>query len=111
VGEERTGEKMTIDERLERIEHITAGMAEQARKDREDSRQLGRETQRQIGEVAANLNVLTLRVGDVADRVVEVDERLGARIDQLAKESREADARLGERIETLVSAIGRVLPK
>jgi hypothetical protein len=90
---------MTIDKRLERIEHVTAGLAEERRKDREEFRVLWRDTQRQINDVAANLSKLTVQVA-------EVDDRLGARIETLAEESRAADLRLGKRIEALVSAMG-----
>lgn len=37
---------MTIEERFERIEHLTAGMAEERRKDREENKSLWRDTQR-----------------------------------------------------------------
>jgi uncharacterized protein YlxW (UPF0749 family) len=102
---------MTTEERFERIEHVTAGLAEERRKDREEYRQLWRDTQRQIYE-------LTLKIGDTNDAITRfgeesraADARLGARIDALAEESRAADARLGARIETLVSAIGaKLLP-
>ena len=90
---------MTIEERFERIEHVTAGLAEERLKDREENRQLWRDTQRQINELSV--------------RMIEVDERLGHRIEQLAEESRAQDKRLGERIDklgervdSLVSAIG-----
>jgi hypothetical protein len=86
---------MTTDERFERIEHVTAGLAEERRKDREEFRGLWRETQRQLNE-------LTIQV-------VEVDDRLGKRIEALAEESRAADRRLGERIEKLVSAMGEFI--
>jgi hypothetical protein len=49
---------MTIEERLDRIEHITAGLAEERRRDREEYRQLWRETQRQINELAGRVNEL-----------------------------------------------------
>ena len=39
---------VTIDERFERLENYTAGLGEQARKDREETRQLRRETQREM---------------------------------------------------------------
>jgi hypothetical protein len=97
---------MTIEERFERIEHVTAGLAEERRKDREEYRQLWRDNQRQI-------NDLTLKIADTADSVT----RLGEKLDFLAHESRESDRRLGERIDevdrrlgeridALVSAIG-----
>jgi chromosome segregation ATPase len=93
---------VTTEERLDRIEHITAGLSEQFRKDREENRQLWRATQRQISELA--------------DEMREADRRLEDRIEQLAEESREADKRLGARLETLagrvdalVSAMGSFL--
>jgi chaperonin cofactor prefoldin len=93
---------MTIDERLERIEHVTAGLAEERRKDREEFRGLWRDTQRQINDAAVNLGKLTMQV-------TEIDDRLGARIEALAEESRAADQRLGERIKALVSAMGEFI--
>jgi hypothetical protein len=104
---------MTTEERFARIEHVTAGLAEERRKDREENRQLWRDTQRHLNEVASRIAEVDHRLGE---RIEEVDVRLGARIEQLAEESRaehkrlaEADKRLGERIETLVSAIGKVI--
>jgi methyl-accepting chemotaxis protein len=93
---------MTTEERFERIEHVTAGLAEERRKDREEFRRLWRDTQGQINEVATRLNELTIKVADV-------DDRLGKRIEALAEESRAADRRLGERIESMVSAIGEFI--
>jgi uncharacterized protein YlxW (UPF0749 family) len=97
---------MTIEERFERIEHVTAGMAEERRKDREENRQIWRETQRQINELTSKvadtqrqIDELTLKVADTHDAIT-----------RLAEESREADRRLGERIDALVSAIGKLLP-
>jgi hypothetical protein len=93
---------MTTEERFERIELVTAGLAEERRKDREEFRQLWRETQRHIDEVALNLGKLTVQV-------VEIDDRLGARIEALAEESRAADKRLEHRIESMVSGIGEFI--
>jgi len=89
---------MTTEERFERIEHVTAGLVEERRKDREEFRQLWRDTQRHIDEVAMNLGRLTVQV-------VEMDDRLGTRIEALAEESRAADKRLEQRIESMVSGI------
>jgi len=91
---------MTIEERFERIEHVTAGLAEERRKDREENRQLWRDTQRQINELATRMNDLTLKLADTNDAIT-----------RLAEESRAADRQLGERIDALVSAIGKLLPK
>ena len=81
---------MTIEERFERIEHVTASLAEERRKDREESRQLWRDTQRQIGELATRMSELTLKVADTNDAVT-----------RLAEESRAADQQLRERIDSL----------
>jgi len=100
---------MTTEQRIERIEHITAGLAEQSRKEREEDRQLWRDTQRQINELSA-------RVVQMGDELREADRRLGQRIEQLAEESRaahqrfdEQDQRLNQRIEGLTSAIGQLI--
>jgi len=91
---------MTVEERFERIEHITAGLAEERRKDGEEYRQLWRENQRQINELAVRMNDLTLKVADTNETVA-----------RLAEESRLGDQHLRERIESLVSAIGKWLAK
>ena len=44
---------MTIDERFERIEHYTAGLAGERRKDREEYKALWRDTQPKIDELGA----------------------------------------------------------
>jgi len=90
---------MTIEERLDRIEHISAGSDEQRRKDRETDRALWRETQQQINELGT--------------RIAALNDNLGARISQLAEEAaardRETDRRFREtdaRIDKLISAMG-----
>src|ERR1035437_9975550 len=88
---------MTTEERFERIEHITASLAEERGKDREEYRQLWRDTQRQ-------LNDLTIKIADTNDAVTRLAEETRDRIDHLAEESRAADQRLGDRIDSLVSA-------
>jgi septal ring factor EnvC (AmiA/AmiB activator) len=91
---------MTAEERFERIEHVTAGLVEERRRDREENRQIWRETQRQINELTARLNDLTLKVSDTNDAIA-----------RLADESRAADQQLRERIDGLVSAIGALIRK
>jgi len=90
---------LTVEERFERIEHITAGLAEERRKDREEYRQLWRDTQRRINDLATGMVDLRRQVSELA-----VETRL--RIEQLADESRAADQQLRDRIDSLVSAIG-----
>lgn len=92
------------DERLDRIEHVTAGLVEKARKDREEDRQLWRDTQRQLNELA-------IKVGDLTIKISDTNERLEARITQLAEEARAADRALAERISSLVSGMGAFMGK
>jgi hypothetical protein len=100
---------MTTEERFERIEHLTAGIAEERRKDREEYKTLWRDTQRQLNEASVRLVQLS-----------EADSRLEARIEQLAEESRTAITRLAEesraanklleeRIASLVSGFGEFI--
>jgi predicted nucleic acid-binding Zn-ribbon protein len=96
---------MTSEERLDRIEHLTAGIAEERRKDREEYNGLWRDTQRQLNEVSIRLVQLS-----------EADSHLEARIEQLAEESRAAnkelqaaDKELQERIASLVSGFGEFI--
>jgi hypothetical protein len=107
--------RMTSDERFERIEHVTATPVEERRKDREEYRQLWRDTQRQIDDVGRKIDRLA-EESRAADQRLEEKINLLAKetrdqIDRLALESREADRRLGERIDALVSAIGIFLTK
>ena len=106
---------MTIDERFERIEHVTAALAEERRKDREEYRQLWRDTQRQIDDLSRRVADTNAAVTRLADESREADRRLGERIDETNRELKErideVNRRLGERIESLVSAIGIFLSK
>lgn len=95
---------MAAEERIDRIEHITAGLAKERRKDREEYRQLWRDTQRQINE-------LTLKIADTNDAISRLADETRNNIDRLAKETRAADQALQARVEALVSAIGQTLPR
>jgi ElaB/YqjD/DUF883 family membrane-anchored ribosome-binding protein len=100
---------MTIEERLERIEHVSAGSDEQRRKDRETDRALWRDTQRQINEVSARLNDLTIKVATLGDRIAEIAEESRAADQRLAARIAETDERLGARIEAMISAMGNYI--
>jgi hypothetical protein len=89
---------MTTEERFERIEHVTAGLAEERSKDREENRQLWRETQRQLNE-------LTIKVADTNDAIA----RLADEVRNNTEAARVADQELRERISSLVSAIGEMI--
>jgi methyl-accepting chemotaxis protein len=93
---------MTTEERFERIEHVTAGLAEERRKDREEFRALWRDTQRQLNELTGKLADLGDRIAEIAEESRAADNRLAARIE-------ETDKRLGHRIETMVSAMGEFI--
>ncbi len=102
---------MTTEERLDRIEHLTAGIAEERYKDREEYKALWRDGLRQINELGHH-------VGQLAVETRIRFEEVGQRIEQLAEESRAEDKRLGERIgqlderiDKLVSAIGQLIAK
>ena len=68
---------MTIDERFERIEHYTAGLAGERRKDREEYKALWRDTQRQLNEVSARL----VQLSEADEEARAADRRLEARIE------------------------------
>src|SRR5215469_5948430 len=102
---------MTIEERFDRIEHFTASLAEDRRKDREEYKSLWRDTQRRMDEFAAgmvelrhNLNLLTV---ETRLKFEETDDRLR----QYAAESRAEGKALNERIAALVSAMGAYIVK
>lgn len=97
---------MTTEERFERIEHLTAGLAEERRKDRDEYKMLWRDTQRQLNE-------LSTRVLQLAEEGRETDRRLRELGEATDARFQATDARiaaLGEatdaRIAALVSAIG-----
>ena len=106
---------MTIEERFERIEHVTAGIAEERRKDREEYRQLWRESHKRMDELNAAITRLAVETREKIEALAEQsraeDKRLSDKIERLAEESRAEDRRLGERIESLVSAMGQFLAR
>jgi hypothetical protein len=100
---------MTTEERLDRIEHITAGIAEERRKDRDEYKGLWRDTQRQLNEMGA-------RLLQMSEENQEADRRLEARIDQLAERTQATIAQLAEegrassqRIDKMVSGMGEFM--
>jgi hypothetical protein len=98
---------MTTEERFERIEHLTAGIAEERRKDRDEYKALWRDTQRQLNEMGSKLI-------QFSEENQEADRRQGERIEQLAEADKRLAARideLGERIANLVSGFGEFIAK
>jgi len=107
----RREKNVTIDERLNRIEHFTAGLDEQARKEREEARLLWRDTQRQLGDVTRKLDDLTLKLSDFVDETSDRFESIHRAQREFVQEVTNADLRLGKRIDDLVSAIGEFIAK
>ncbi|MGO4881925.1 MAG: hypothetical protein ACLP59_14020 [Bryobacteraceae bacterium] len=100
---------MTTEERFERIEHVTAGLAEERRKDREEFRGLWRDTQRQLNELTEKVAALTDRIATLAEDSRAADQRLA---DRMEERDRETDRRFRDtdaRIASLVSAIGEFI--
>jgi hypothetical protein len=102
---------MTTEERFARIEHVTAALAEERRKDREEDRQLWRDTQRQINETNA-------AIAKFAEQSQAADQELRDRMAALAAQShaeteraKAAEDELRNRIASLVSAIGLYLSR
>lgn len=102
---------MTVEERFERIEHVTAALAEERRKDREEYRQLWRETNQAITRLADESRAADARLERKIDRVAEEVRNVASDLRQFAAEARAADQELRERIESLVSAFGKFLAK
>ena len=100
---------MTIEERLARIEFLTAGMDDERRRQREEDRQLWREVTRSIAEANAAITRLAEESRAADRRLDDRIDRLAAETTKLTQESRAADSRLEERIGALVSAMGRFM--
>src|SRR5438094_941300 len=109
---------MTIDERFERLEHYTAGLGEQFRREREESRQLWRETQENIRNISRETqeNILNIsrKLNDLTELFLrsqkEAEERR-REIDERFRQTDEKFRQTDERIQNLVSGIGEWMRK
>jgi hypothetical protein len=90
---------MTTEERFERIEHLTAGLAEERRKDREEYKALWRDLAARTESIARHVDALAVDTRLRIVELVEAGERTDARLKALGEAT---DAR----IAALVSAIG-----
>jgi hypothetical protein len=88
---------MTIDERIERLEHVTAMHIEQAKKDYEENRRLWREQQQ---DIAAIWKRMEDRDREYAKQKGETDQRL-----------KELGEETDRRIRELVTAIGELIQR
>jgi hypothetical protein len=98
---------MTTEERFERIEHVTAALVEERRRDREEHRQLWRETQLQINENSAAIAALTLKMADTQDAIAQTNDAIRAETER----ARNAEQELRDRIAALTSAIGQLITR
>ena len=99
---------MNIDERIERLEHVTAGWIEQSKKELEEDRRLWRE---QRDEIAALWKATDRRFEEMRR---ESDRQMAEIRREMAERDRETDRRFREtdkRIGDLVSAIGEFIRK
>jgi TolA-binding protein len=104
---------MTTEERFARIEHVTAGIAEQREKDREEYKTLWRDTQRHIDALATTTRD---RIDQLSDTIAQMaaenraeHERLRQSDAELNARLRQSDAELNVRVAALVSAIGQFI--
>ena len=102
---------MTSDQRLDRIEHLTAGIAEERRKDRDEYKALWRDTQERMNRADERIARLADAAGNAAHQVDRLAIETRLRIAELAAESHAADEKLATHIESLVSAIGKFIAK
>src|SRR4051794_19327245 len=89
---------MTSEERIARLEHVTAGWIEQSRKDYEENRRLWREQQAEFATMRKETEAMRQ---ETDRRWRETDERFR----ETAERSRQTD----ERVDKLVLAIGELV--
>jgi chromosome segregation ATPase len=97
---------MTVEERLDRLEHTTAGWMEQSRQEFAQHRELWRDTQRQINEISRKLAQLSDRMISFEERMMSFEQRIEAQIVAIRSEADERGRKIDERIDKLVSAVG-----
>ena len=100
---------MTPEERFAQIEHITAGIAEERRRDREEYKALWRDTQRQIDLLATETRDRIDRLADVVREMAEENRAEHERLRKADERLRQADEELKTRVDALVSAIGQYI--
>jgi len=97
---------VTFEERFGGIEHVIAARDEERRKEREEDRQLWRDTQRQINETNAAIAAFTLKTDDAIARTNAAIDRTNAAIRDETERAKAAEDELRTRIASLVSAMG-----
>lgn len=99
---------MTSEERLDRIEHLTAGWIEQSKKEHQENRDLWRQTQAQMAETDARIRALAdEHRREMSEHKSEWREEMRVWRRETALRDRVTD----ERIAQLVTAIGAFIRK
>ncbi|HEY1896710.1 MAG TPA: hypothetical protein VGG62_10580 [Terracidiphilus sp.] len=96
---------MSIDERMEQLEHVTAAHIEQARKDYEENRRLWREQQTEIRAIWHRMEERDKHYQAIWD---ERDRKYKAEQSESRYEQASRDAVIDKRIGNLVTAIGEL---
>jgi SMC interacting uncharacterized protein involved in chromosome segregation len=95
---------MTIEERMDRLEHFTVAWREESRKELAEHREVWRDTQRQINELARS-------VAGLSDRLLQFEDKVQSQILAIREEMAERDRKMDERIGTLVSSIAELVKR
>jgi len=99
---------MTIDERIERLEQVTAAHIVQARKDYEENRRLWREQQQ---DIAAIWKGMEDRDREWDRRMTESRRQFDEGMAEMRKEIAARDQVMDRRIGDLVHAIGELIQR
>jgi hypothetical protein len=103
---------MTVEERFERLEHYSAGLGEMFAREREEARELWRESQKRIERIESNLATISEQFVRFQREDEARKQELDARFGETEARFRETDARFREtddRIKALVSGIGEYI--
>jgi hypothetical protein len=106
TDEEALYQKLTIDERISKLEHVTSAHIQQARKDYEENRRLWREQQTDIAAIWK-----AMKEGAAESRQL-FDDGMKAMREEMAERDKQWDRKmtdLDQRIGTLVSSIGELI--
>jgi hypothetical protein len=96
---------LSIDERIEQLEHVTSAHIEQARKDYEENRRLWREQQTEIQAIWHRMEERDKHYQAIWD---ERDQKNKAEQSAWRSEQASRDAVIDKRIGNLVTAIGEL---
>jgi hypothetical protein len=97
---------MTSEERFERIEHVTAALVEERRKDREEYRQLWRDTNAALTAFAAETRAAIAHTNAAIDRFA-TETRWA--IEHETERAKAAEQQLRDRVDAMVSGIGQLI--